>query len=449
MPAKQRILVCRAGFVLFCALPTLLVGLWIVRRSSEGFAAADRAEWQRELTSRLGLVVEIRQVSYPGYCVARLEGFRLADPETGASMFAAQAVEVALEGGEWRIEAWQPQVAAAQLRPLAQRLHDRLLCGPAGSLAECQLVARELTIVGERGGQSLVNVVGRFELKDGVNPQLAATFQLPAASDPAAVARLSVGRQRDLPIPTTTWQLDTGGEWLPCWLLAAADLDRLGQACNFAGTVAVTDSPAGLSGSLAGSLDEVDLDALVTEHFPHVLSGLGRVRIERAALRDGKLVGLRGSLQVRNGAIGESLLAAAAEHLQLDRPPARPAAIAEGSLPFRQLSLGFHLDGRLLKLSGNADPTQPGALLASAGGPLLTAPSRHAVPAVHLLRTLLTENQFQVPATRQTDALIGLLPVPDLVPTRTASRQRPHTPTRLRTSGPLEAAPVIRPPVFR
>jgi hypothetical protein len=87
-------------------------------------------------------------------------------------------------------------------------------------------------------------------------------------------------------------------------------------------------------------------------------------------------------------------------------------------------------------------------VLASKTGPLLTASPGHAVPAVNLLRTLLPDNQFQVPATRQTDVLVGLFPVPDVLPTRTAARQT-HVPTRLRTSGPADAAPVLRQPGLR
>ena len=203
-----------------------------------------------------------------------------------------------------------------------------------------------------------------------------------------------------------------------------------------------------MSGELAGMFDRVDLDPLVTEQFPHQLSGLAVVRLQRATVESGKLTELRGTLQRRIGAISPSLLAAAAEHLQLAAPANLAAMDPSRAVPFRHLALGFHLSGRTLQLTGSADATQAGALLANAGGPLLAAPPRHATAAVNLLRTLLPDNQYQVPATRQSDALIGLLPVPDLAPARTAAVPGGHTPTRLGPGDP-NSGPAIRQPGLR
>jgi hypothetical protein len=208
----------------------------------------------------------------------------------------------------------------------------------------------------------------------------------------------------------------------------------------------VVESPAGISGQWSGTLDGVDLDALVTERFPHQLSGLATVKIERATLDRGKLTEIRGTIQSHDGAVSHSLLAAAQEHLGLVLA-ADNASIEPGQLvPYRQLSLGFALDGRALSLTGSADPTIPGILLANAAGPILQAPPQHAAPAVNLLRALLPDNDYQVPATRQTDALVSLLPVPNVAPTQTAAARPGHVPTRLAPApAPGSSRPVRQP----
>jgi hypothetical protein len=430
MPDPARIFFCRAGFVLFCLLPTLLVGGWIVRRSSGEFALAQRDEWQHTLASRLGLSVEIERVSYPNPATARLEGVQLLDPETRAVAVQAGTVEIVATTNGWQIEAWQPQIAVGQLGSLARILEDRLLRGGAGEQAPCDLAAYDLTLHSGPEQQTLSLVSGRFEPTQS-GPHLTLDLHLSESqSQPAAPMHVAIARQRQASPPVTEWRFDTAGHALPCNLAVefAPALVRLGRDCRIAGAATWTSDFR--TGTFSGTLDGVDLDALVTEQFPHRLSGQAVARIERATIAGGKLTELRGTLAASGGSVSPSLLTAAAEHLQLAMPAALAAQSQGQSLPFRRLAVGFHLDGRVLRLSGSADPTRDGALLASAAGPLLSAPLHHAAPATNLARALLPESEFQVPATRQTDALVALLPLPDPARARTAALPA-HTPTRL------------------
>jgi hypothetical protein len=450
MHPSTRILLCRLGVVLFCLLPTAIVGAWLVGRSSDGYLKAQKQEWEHKLTQRLGLIVEIGEVRYPAYAAAVLEDVRLLDPETNEALASIPLLEIVSEGEGWRIELSQPQVDARHMDRLSRTLEDRLLCSPADGLEVCRFSARELTIVDGESGLTLVNVVGEVQPGKG-GPAIHLEFALPAADRALAPVCFMAARNRAIAPPATTWHLDNSHQPLPCSLLAQVrpELSRLGRDCRFAGTVTVVDTPPGISAELSGVFDQVDLDTLVTEHFPHQLSGMALVRIERATIDAGRLVALRGTVQAQNGSISHSLLAAGQEHLQLSFAAGNGAVQPGRAAPYRQLSLGFDLSDRALALSGSADPTHGGILLANAAGPLLEAPEGHAVPAVNLLRTLLPENQYQVPATRQTDVLVGLLPVPDLAPSRTASDKSRHTPTRLAPSAPLDAAPAIRQPVLR
>jgi len=115
MQFSTRLLLCRLGLVLFCLLPTLLVSIWIAWRSTSAFGAAKRAEWERELAVRLGVIVVIKQVSYPQPAIARLTDLQLLDPETLGAVARAGIVEVTAIKGGYAVETAQVVVEAEQL----------------------------------------------------------------------------------------------------------------------------------------------------------------------------------------------------------------------------------------------------------------------------------------------------------------------------------------------
>lgn len=455
MRKPTRVLFCRLGIVLFCLLPTATVGGWIIQRSTGRYANVQRAEWERELTSRLGLTAKIGAVTYPSPAVARLVDVQLLDPETHSPIVRAAALDIGKLPDGYIVEASQLSMEASQLGLLSRQLDSHILRAPlVGGEEDAHFsilfVRSDITIQRAGRSQSLQCLAGTLHATKR-HVEWSGDFQLPGELPSAEPLRLKVTRNRAAEPPETVWHLSTAGRGLPCELLADAlpALKRLGNQCLFTGDLECRDSAVGFRSFVTGVLDGVDLDSLVTEHFPHRLSGIGLVKIERAMVENGRLLELRGTLQAQNGAVSHSLVTAAAEHLQLI-PAADSRSMELGQLiSYRQLSLGFHLNGRALSLTGSADPTQEGVLLANAAGPILQVPPQHAAPAVSLLRTLLPENQYQVPATRQTNALVSLLPMPDLSPAQMASRSAAHVPTRLaRPSGAPAAAP-IRQPVLR
>lgn len=446
MQNPTRVLLCRLGVIAFCLLPTTVVGGWIVHRTSGRFSIAQKAEWERELTSRLGLIVEIESVAYPGPAHARLTGPRLLDPETRALVAAADAIDVHSTAAGWQIEAWQPRIEANQLPLLHAAVDERLLRSPGLEATTCELTSRDLTILGGEDTMTLVEVTARLE-STPTGPALLATFRLPNSQPTSNPLTLTIHRDRQISPPQTRWQLDTAGHALPCGLLAAIapNAARFGPHCRFAGSFVADETAAGLSCEAQGILSDADLDALVTEHFPHQLSGLARIQIDRASIETGRLTELCGFLQAQNGAVSHSLLAAAQEHLHLELADNNPSIQPGRPVAFRQLSIGFALRESRLTLTGNADPAQPGVLLANAAGPLLIAPPQHSAPAISLLRTLLPGSEHQVPATRQTDALVRLFPLPDIAPTRIAEREELHIPTRLVPSSSISTPPTRQP----
>jgi hypothetical protein len=433
---------CRGAFVALCAVPTLLVVLWIAARVFLLDGAAQKDDWERELSARLGMTVRIGGLSYPQMGLAELEGVELTDAETGDPFARAEAIEVEQTAEGCLIRLIAPEIDAAQLGRFTRILHDRLLCGGISrGLARCDISARELTLLDDYAPRTLVDLDIVLEPTES-GPRLAVSFLWPEATEEDERMHLALSRNSEISPPVTRLTVDTGRASLPCHLAAHfwQPLERLGPEAEFSGTASCTlasRSSAKLSGLLAG----VDLDALVSEQFPQILSGNARIKVE-AVIEEGRLAAASGRIDVpAGGRISRSLLVAAAEHLGLDNE----AGSDRGDVvAYRRLGIGFRIDGARLQLSGLADAGTPGVLISRNTAPLLKAPANHATAAVGLARVLLPDSQMQVPLASQTADLVQLLPAPAIIPASAerARSARSHTPTRLSPGGP--SADVIR-----
>ena len=446
MHTNLRLLICRSGFVLFALLPTLVVGGWIIRRGMPEYTLAQRTEWERELSQRLGLSVSVGDLQYPHPGVARLIAVELANPETREVVATIRELDVNQDGDSFSLHASQPVVNVRELSLLGSTLHERLLQSASGRAPDCQLVAADLTVhdnVRAVTFPELIAVIGQSPAGD---PTIDLEYVVAASSGEGARGRLSALRNRQIRPPSTRWKLDTGGASLPCWLASSTlpPVQQLGGDAQFAGTATWMLAEDGLQGEVTGRLTDVDLDSLISEQFIHQLSGRAVVTLQPAIIHAGQLSQLRGSVQSMDGWVSPSMLAAAGQHLGLQLRP--ELSFENGQpVPFRQLSIGFLLTDRTLQLSGNCDATRPGVALANAAGPIAEVPAQHTTASVSLLRTLLPETEWQVPATRQTGPLAAILPVPDLSPELTA-RHSGHTPTRLAPPGDSTQSSPLRQP---
>ena len=91
-------------------------------------------------------------------------------------------------------------------------------------------------------------------------------------------------------------------------------------------------------------------------------------------------------------------------------------AISGNVNAYEELAATFMLDGRGLTIHGQCGRKQNGVVMRSGDEVLLVDSNRGPAPVVALLRMLVPDSRVQVPATRQTDWLLNLLPVPDIVP---------------------------------
>jgi hypothetical protein len=482
MPSRRRILLCRLGFVLLAIVPTLGTCGWLISRAVdriESVSPADAltaAALAADLSRQLGVVVEIDAIqsvdsenssSDAPLIAYELTGLRLVDPETSRPLASTDTATLTLAGEACHVSVALVQTSVDALPQLARVLHDRFLCGPAASLPTATLDIRQLVIAGGDSPQTLAGLALILR-RTPTGPQAEFTFQPAAAPPDLPQVRLSLARNRDVAPPATLITLDTSGHVLPFSLIASLvpELQASARGVSFRGSAQFVPAREGVRGTLTGTFRGLDLDRLVSERFPHQLAGVAELIVDRAVFSDRRLQSLSGRLLADRGGISPSLVAAACEHLELDTPLDPAALASDRLLPYTQLAIGFRLDGQSIELTGLAGLRSQGALLIGPQSPLVTAPPAHRTAAVGLVRTLVPASEFQVPATRETSALVSLFPAPDIVLPRTAARNdaRPaahledaaptptplrHTPTRLRASGPAESAPVLRPPGWR
>ncbi len=426
---------CIASFLALGVLPTVLVAAWCIGRHLPGRVEAEA----QSLSWRLGLAVRLHDVQHlrPGSVL--YEGVEIADPETGQILLRSTQLKVTSAAPDQRggnrprlaMVAAQPEIDAAGLARLWQSL-QRLLEGNSGRLdADWQVAATNLTLHAA-DAQTFTDVEGSLEtLPAGRSAQV--RFHL-AGSDAPQPFRIRAVRNRQTSPPATELDLDTAGSELPCNVLAMglSECKVLGPRCRFRGGLWAKETAEGWEGEIAGQLTGMDFDRLVTDHFPHRLSGSGDLAIQSLRFRRGRIEQASVMLSAGPGTIDRSLIDAAVERCQLTATT--ELARAPERVAYEQLAFLLTLDGEGATIQGCCRPGEPGTILTGAHGRMLGEPPRQPQSVVALVQMLVPQNELQVPASRQTDWLLRHLPVAQIVPPAGSDAVAPHVTVRLRDS---------------
>jgi hypothetical protein len=286
-------------------------------------------------------------------------------------------------------------------------LADRLFLGRADGPAEVRLSGGDLQLRLGENRQTL----GQPELAvttDSLGTRAELGFRLPGG-DPSAPVRIGIARDRRTQPPSTRFDLDTGSTALPCWLLAAGlpSLDGLGSDCRYSGALWASLLPTGWEGGLKGRFSRLDLDRLVTDRFPHKLSGLAEVAIRQAEFHQGRLAMLDGSINAGPGVVSRSLVDDAAQFLRL--AAATDPGMVVPELPYQTLAASFLLDHRGLELHGLCQPEGSRVILTGPYRWIVGEPDVQPQPLAGLLQTLIPVQHIRVPAGA--DWLFNRLPM--------------------------------------
>jgi hypothetical protein len=441
--ARRRI--CLAAFFALGVAPTLAVLAWGVSRQlpTHVHAEAERLSWQSGQKVSLEGVRHLR----PGS--VRYEGVEISDPETGGRILRCRALEVrrqvsSREKGPARrslvVIASEPEFEAAQLDELWSLVRGALESRIGPGESDVRLAAAQATLRFGETAQKLTQLQARIERLSG-GSQADLTFRLADLETPEPV-QIRVARNHQTRPPATGLGIRTGGGLLPSSLLATAipAFGALGPESRFCGYVWASETPDGWNGELVGQFTGVDLEGLVTRHFPHTLRGTAGLDLQRAVFQKGRLREAAGSLVAGPGAISRSLVDAAADRLGLvcsgaagpgatgglsarasgRRADELPVPPRDELLAYDRLAVAFLIDSRGLQIRGMCPPAASGGILAGRYGLLLGEPALQPLPAVSLVQALAPAGAVQVPATHQTDWLLRRLPMPEATAARRA-----------------------------
>lgn len=427
MHERTRRQLCRLLFCLLVLAPTGWVGGTICYRASSWGAGAIRADREARLTDHLGLQTRIGRVWQPAPGVEVYEQVAFHDPDGEQRIASLQVLELSTGNGHRSWEAMHVEIEPGQLGLLLERLHERLLRGPAG-LTSGEFYAREITLRGSQQGQTLSNLWA-LAAEGETGPQVTIEFQV-AGIDMPTPAELRVVRNRQANPAVTGWQLRTGSRPLPCSLLVdyLPQLGSLGPQAAFVGSVWVERSPSGWHGDVVGTIHKLSLGDLL-EPFPHKLTGTAEVELKRARFREGKLTEMAGRVHSPGGVVSRSFITGLEESFRVV-VQGLPKSDQSRLLTYRELGAAFELDHTGLRLTG-ACASQPHMLLLFKDAMRIEAPPAEPIPAVSLARMLLPQSEFQVPLARQTDFLFRALPLPSSI-APSAATANSYAPLRLR-----------------
>lgn len=400
---RVRRALCRLGFIALCVLPTLGVAAWCIARGLPG----QQRPWETLLSYQLGLDVTIDQVEYLSPRGTRLVGCQLRDGESGQAAGRFEAIELRDASDALWVTLVDGDLDLAALEEMwggAERLLRRTTGPPSGRL---RLLADRLKVRLAEGSVSLAELHGQFETQATYSHLYLSLRRADRRSGEEVLLRAV--RNRETEPATTSLQLRAIDAALPTELFTPLvdSRDWLGPESTFRGQVWAVETPAGWEVEVAGDLNDVDLHRVVTRHFPHQLSGFADVSLERARLVDGRVLAAQGQMHAGPGSVSRSFILAASEALQL-RWGSRE--MPGDQLPYKQLAFGFSLADGQIHLAGHCRVSDPPALLAD-HGPLLEEPST-SHPAAALVRALAPATTASVPASREAEWLLGVLPVP-------------------------------------
>lgn len=398
---------CRWAFLALGLLPLLAVCGWSCWVQTDDHCKSHEVA----LSQLVGAQVTLEEVTLPTPNITLYHGVTLSDGETGAPIVRLRLIEVERHGNTYDVIVSQPVVSGDYLSALAQ-LVQRTLRSPLPSSLVVRMLANEIVVEMPEGAQTLVNV--RSELNaTPAGPEIKIGLSLAGAKTQEAIM-MRIGRNRQVSPAESFVQLNTRGNRLPCWLVGSfwpAALN-LGSDSEFQGSLTVIETPTGWHGEIEGEIDQIELDRLVTDQFPHKLSGVAKFANCQAQFRHGRLEGGKATLVAGPGLVDRSLITSAMSNLAFQCE--WPAEQFPHTLVYNKLAMKLTIDSRGLVIDGVC-PAGGGALLVDKERIILRSPENLPQPVVNLVRTLVPQNEVLVPATRETDAFFRALPIPRIL----------------------------------
>ena len=397
--------ICRTAFAVLCIVPTtslLAYALWVstpVHRQSQA----------AKYSLQTGTTVSVDQLQYPQPGVTRLTNVVLSHSHTGEALANMRELELRRDGDGLVIFAAQPQIAAERLGELWQQVERYLLEESFPACNSIRLIAHDATLSSGNGESQTFSVLEAEFATYEAQRSLRITYQL-AADQSAAPVEISLLHDGE-GVSRIHW--NTGGADLPLsvWAERLPWLAALGSDCRFRGSIAAASDRNGLSGSLEGTLTDVDLDRLITDQVPFKLSGQARVELRNVRIENGRLTEFDVSIQAGPGVVSQTLVHKAAQQWRLDSQSASDDASSKSLREYTQLACDIRLSAGQMYIEGTlSEPAGLTMLALQDGTSWQTSPEVSHNPA-SIIRILSGSEEANVPATESTRQLIRWLPL--------------------------------------
>ncbi len=394
-----RRLICRAGFLLLCLLPTLLTARWIL-------FPVTGSQWATRIHQHLGIQAQVAHISTPTPQRTEFGPITLGEPDGPWCVRIDTAVLDNGTAGRVLQLGTVTGSAAAVARTL--RLIDRRT--DAAWHSDRPLLVQIDRILLHRSGQ---DDSGHGELT-AVSMQIErpgdrwhAEFVWASATRPPATC--SVRRTRDT--EQTSWQIECSEPGMPGWVVGAFCplLEIAGLETLVAGRASLFQRVTGWSGEISDlQLSGVDLTHLVYRRFGQPLTGRANIRIPEASIVENRLTRISGDVHAWSGIVGAGFLHACQKFAGMTIV----APWGDTDVPYSQLRFGFRIHDFQLALFAPAD--NDCMVTATDGSKVLIPRSGHPFPVTSLLGILAGPRSQLAPLNRNTAALAGWLAWPIL-----------------------------------
>lgn len=394
-------LICRAGFLALCVVPTLWVGVWIIAHKRP----SHRTVWEAALAARLDTEVRIDAVRHPQPGVTRLEGLQLVEPGEQQPWIEIAQLELRHFRGMWtaRVDRAVLRNRPAELRSLLARCS---IPHPGVDESSVQLSIDRLELL-DAGEEAVVRQVV-VERQAGGDVRARAL----ASENAESPWRLELARQDGV----RHVRLDTGTTPLPAavaaWMLPV--VQSLGKEASYLGTAEILIAEDGISGQAAGTFHRLDLQSLTEQFLPAEmrLSGETDVTLSDVQFHNGRLTRAEGSFHSRCGKVRRPWLEGLVHDLNVQWQTADSRSNdSADETPYKEFAFSFVLEPHQIRLAGTCGGAPAGTMMTGVdGGVILSTAASLPQPATSLARLLSPPTRDWIPATTQAQWVLGHLP---------------------------------------
>jgi hypothetical protein len=408
MSSKRQMLLYRAGFILLCVVPTLIVAI--------GAVIPNRPRtWEDRVFRQLGLPASIGKVKHPRPNTTVLEQVVISDPDSGV-VSRLHAVEVQETSETLELRLVHPEIRAdridllfraIQQHVMRQQLLDRSI----------DVTCPQLVLLSPDAQSDDLRPTATIE---NANCRIAATAKgckldlrfSPPGTQGAPPCQVVVEKQGSVSEGSAVKLIvDTRDHFISCSAFSALfpPLKHLGAECQFRGKIQGQLVRSGWSGNISGEFAQLDLYQLIQDQFPHVFDGLATVNIAALEFQNSQIVRASGRLRSARGVIGNSLIQAAADKLGCGLD----GELTGMSTRFRTIDISFEVSTKGVTIAGNCQANPTTLIEGQFGEPLLKQPAS-SQPLAALARMLVPDSDVQVPLTRETSKLLSVFPIPSI-----------------------------------